>query len=365
MKKPRPKWKVWAIRLFLLAAAGVGAAVLGIGLLFFWVAHDSSVPDVTKLGDYKPKLVTRIYGTNNAQIGELAQERRTVIPFDKIPLLLRQAVVDAEDSNFYEHGGVSYLGMLRAAWSNVRHAGIAQGGSTITQQTVKNILLKPERTFKRKIQEIYLAYRLEHSLSKDEILGLYINHNNYGHGRYGCEEAARFYFGRGCSEIDLGQAALLAGLPQSPARLDPLKHPEAAKRRQVYVLEQMVRHGHAKEEDAKKIEGQPIRIVKSAESKGVIAPEVIDLVKQQLGEKFGEDKLWSLGTEVHTTIDPKIQEIARRSLEKGLEEIDAREGFSKPLAHLDGKKLAAHLKQLGKDVGDAPKTGSVYEGVVT
>src|SRR5262249_12589308 len=108
-----------------------------------------------------------------------------------------------------------------------------------------------------------------------------------------------------------------------------------------------------------------IRIVKSAESKGVIAPEVIDLVKQQLGEKFGEDKLWSLGTEVHTTIDPKIQEIARRSLEKGLEEIDAREGFSKPLAHLDGKKLAAPLKQLGKDVGDAPKTGSVYEGVVT
>ena len=365
LKSARPRWKVWAIRLTLLSLVGLGCAILGIGLLFFWVAHDPNVPDVTKLNDWNPKLVTKVYGSGNSLIGELAQERRTVIPFEKIPQILRQAVVDAEDAAFYEHSGVSYLGMLRAAWHNVRHGGIAQGGSTITQQVVKNSLLSSERRFKRKVQEIYLAYRLEHSLSKDDILYLYINQNNYGHGRYGCEEAARFYFGKSCSDIDLAQAALLAGLPQSPARLDPLKHPEAAKKRQIYVLEQMVKHGHAKAEDAKKIEGQPIRIVKSAESKGTVAPEVVDLVKQELGSKFGEDKVWSMGTEVHTTIDPKIEDIARRSLERGLEDIDQREGFAKPLANLTGKKLTAHLKQLSKEVGDAPKTGSVYEGVVT
>src|SRR5262249_14687430 len=151
---------------------------------------------------------------------------------------------DAEDAEFYQHRGVSYWGMLRALLANIRHGGAVQGGSTITQQVVKTFLLSPEKKLKRKVQEIYLAQRLESSLSKDDILWLYINQNNYGHGRYGCQEAARFYFAKDCEHVDAGEAALLAGIPQSPARLDPLHHPEAAKRRQIYVLEQMERHGH-------------------------------------------------------------------------------------------------------------------------
>jgi penicillin-binding protein 1A len=345
-----------------LVAGGLGA--VGLGVLFFWVAHDTNVPDVARLSEYKPKLVTRIFAANGQVIGDLAQERRTVIPFEKIPRLLRDAVVDAEDAEFYEHGGVSYLGMLRAAWNNLRHGGVVQGGSTITQQVVKNFLLSPERKLRRKLQEIYLAHRLESSLSKDEILWLYINQNNYGHGRYGCEEAARFYFARGCSEIDLAQAALLAGLPQSPARNDPLHHPENAKRRQTYVLEQMVKRGHVKPQEARRIEGEPIRIVRSSEH-GQIAPEVVDLVRAKLVEKYGEDKLWSLGTEVRTTIDPRLEEVARQALEKGLVEIDSREGFSRPLRHLEGKKLGEHLAALRKVLGGMPpRTSDIYESVV-
>ncbi|HJZ84273.1 MAG TPA: PBP1A family penicillin-binding protein [Polyangia bacterium] len=362
----RKRWKVWAKRLIQGTLLGLGAGVLSLGLLFLWMAHDPNVPNISRLSDYRPKLVTRIYGASGELIGELAQEKRTFVKLDKISKTLQQAVVDAEDAEFYEHGGVSYWGMLRAFLKNLRPGGGMQGGSTITQQVVKNLLLTPERKFKRKIQEIYLAYRLESSLTKDEILELYINLNNYGHGRYGCEEAARFYFAKSCADIDLAQAALLAGLPQSPARLDPLHHPEAAKRRQIYVLEQMIRRGHAKPEAAQRIEHEPIKIVRASERQATLAAEVIDLVRQALVEKYGEDKVWSLGVDVKTTIDGHLQELARQSLEQGLIALDAREGFAKPLRHLDGRKRDAQVAALRKELGgQPPKTGSVYEALVS
>ena len=180
--------------------------------------------------------MTRILDRNNVPIGELGSEKRTVVPYASIPKLFVQAVVAAEDADYFKHGGVDYMGMARAFITNVLRGRKAQGGSTITQQVIKNLLLTPERSMKRKVQEIILAHRLSEKLSKEDILALYLNQIYYGHGRYGCEEAARYFFGKSVKEIDLAEAALLAGLPQSPERLSPRKHPDAAKARQRYVL---------------------------------------------------------------------------------------------------------------------------------
>ena len=211
------------------------------------------MPNLSRLDEYRPKQVTRILDRNNVPIGELGSEKRTVIPYSSIPKLFVQAVVAAEDADYFKHGGVDYMGMARAFITNVLRGRKAQGGSTITQQVIKNLLLTPERSMKRKVQEIILAHRLSEKLSKEDILALYLNQIYYGHGRYGCEEAARYFFGKSVKEIDLAEAALLAGLPQSPERLSPRKHPDAAKARQRYVLGQMADHGFIERKEAERI----------------------------------------------------------------------------------------------------------------
>ena len=188
--------------------------------------------------------MTRILDRNGAPIGELGSEKRTVVPYDAIPKLLIDAVVSAEDADYFNHGGLDYRGMVRAFLENVLRGRRAQGGSTITQQVVKTLLLSPERTLRRKVQEIILARQLSQKLSKEEVLALYLNQIYYGHGRYGCEEAARYFFGKSVRDVNLAEAALLAGLPQSPERLSPRKHPDAAKTRQRYVLGQMAERGY-------------------------------------------------------------------------------------------------------------------------
>jgi penicillin-binding protein 1A len=362
----RSAGRVWLVRLLRLGLIFICIGAVGAGALIVWLHHSTDIPNIAKLSEYRPQLVTRILGANGEFIGELANERRTVVPFDKIPRIMRQAVVDAEDADFYEHGGVSYMGILRAALKNLRPGSGRQGGSTITQQVVKNFLLSREKTAARKIKEIYLAYQLDNSLSKDEILWLYINQNNYGKGRYGCQEAARYYFNKNCEQLNTGEAALLAGIPQLPGKLDPVDHPDAAKRRQLYVLEQLVRRGHLAAGEAQRIGAEPIRLVKAVERQSTTAPEVVDQVKQQLIDKYGEDKIYSLGIEVRTTIDARLQDMARQALEKGLSDLDARESFRGPVRHLDARGVAKHLAELRKEIGEAgPKNSNVYEAVVT
>ena len=174
----------------------------------------------------------------------MGNEKRTVVPYEAIPKVLINAVVSAEDADYFHHDGLNYRGMVRAVLEDVLRGRRAQGGSSITQQVVKNLILSPERTLRRKVQEAILARQLSQKLSKEDILALYLNQIYYGHGRYGCEEAARYYFGKSVRDINLAEAALLAGLPQSPERLSPRKHPDAAKTRQRYVLGQMAEHGY-------------------------------------------------------------------------------------------------------------------------
>ncbi|MBW2736855.1 MAG: PBP1A family penicillin-binding protein, partial [Deltaproteobacteria bacterium] len=279
---------------------------------------------------------------------EIAAERRTVVPFARIPKLLVKAVVAAEDGHFYKHRGLDYLGMLRAFFANVRAGRFAQGGSTITQQLIKTYFLTASRTIKRKMQEVILARQLENELSKDEILHLYLNQIYFGHGRYGVQEASRFYFGKDVSQLGLAECAMMAGLPQSPERLSPVKHPKRAKRRQTYVLRQMARHHFISEKVSKKVVQDPIRITRRRKGFLNAAPEYTDLVRARLVEEFGEKKLPTLGTVVTAAVDVKLQVAAREALEEGLRALDRRQGLRHGLRKVKPAKRAKLLRRLAK-----------------
>ena len=323
-----------------LGLLGGVVGALGMVSLFVYYGSDPDLPSLRSVGDFRPKVVTRVVDRDDQLIGEIYDERRTVVPRAKIPDVMLHAIVDAEDAQFFEHKGLNYVGMLRALLNNLRPGAHLQGGSTITQQLVKTYLLKTnERTVKRKVQEVILARRLETQLSKDEIISIYLNQIYFGHQRYGVEEAARFFFGKSISDVNPGEAALLASLPKGPEEISPLKHPERAKDRQRYVLSQMLRYEHISKEVADRYANAPIEIVRAPSSVG-IAPEFVDEVRRSLVEKFGADKLATLGLTVKTTCDARIQKLGREAVERELEALDERQGYRKPVDHLKSVKPA-------------------------
>jgi len=309
-----------------------GVLVAGALLVLGTYAYFSrDLPSVSTLREYKPPQTTRVLDRNKKVIGEIFSERRTVIPMSQVPRNVVLSVLAAEDADFYEHEGLDYKGILRAVGRDILEGRAAQGGSTITQQVVKLMLLTPERTISRKVRELILARRLENELSKDEILHLYLNHVNFGHGRYGVQEAARYYFRKDASQLTLAESAMLAGIPQAPARLSPRAHPEAAKRRQEYVLSQL----SAKREvywpdlseaaiDAARAETvEPVPLPQSAGR----APEVLAIARRALRDAAGDEALGEGGYQVHTTIDLDLQTKARAALQRGLRAVDERQGY--------------------------------------
>ncbi|MBC8132497.1 MAG: transglycosylase domain-containing protein, partial [Deltaproteobacteria bacterium] len=356
-------WRFFRIVFGLIVLGGIAAGAALVGL-FVYFGNDPNLPTVEKLKDYRPKQVSRVMDRNGIVIGELGAEKRTFVPFDQIPKILVNAVVAAEDADYWNHAGLDYRGMVRAFIENVLRGRTAQGGSTITQQVVKTFLLSPERTLRRKVQEIILARQLSEKLSKQQILELYLNQIYYGHGRYGCEEGTRFYFGKSVRDIDVAEAALLAGLPQSPERLSPRKHPEAAKTRQRYVLGQLVQRGYLDRATAMRLAAQPIRIARDNAPSPELAAEAIDTVYRMLGERYPGTPAAQLGLVIQTTVDTKLQGLARQSLERGLEDLDVRQGFRGPVGHLSGKALAKHGSAL-----EVLRTGrnppQIYDGIVT
>lgn len=365
-KRRRRPWLRW------LVFAGLAGAVLGgmtVTGLFLYYASDPDLPRIANVSDYHPKVVTKVMSADGELIGEIFEERRTLVPRDKIPAVMIHAIVDAEDAQFYEHEGLSYWGMLRAIVHNLKPGAHVQGASTLTQQLVRNLILKSNVRaglggVKRKVQEIILSKRIESALTKDEILYLYLNQIEFPYQRFGIEEAARFYFGKSVSEIDAGEAALLASLPKGPSQIDPWKHPERAKERQKYVLSQMVRYRHLKPEEAERFARAPIALVRTPAPNLGIAPEIVDEVRKVLVERIGAKQLATAGLTVETTCDAKVQRLAREALEKQLQTLDERQGYRKPLAHLTGKALDAHLKKLKKVHPSAPHMGKIVEGVV-
>jgi len=338
-KKRRRAWTrrlVLAAILLVLPVLAAAGALTGI---FYYYGKDPNLPSLRGIDDYRPDQIVRVLDREGKLIGELGTMHRTVVPYDKIPKIMIKALLAAEDAEYFEHEGVDYKGMVRAFVENVIRRKFAQGASTITQQVVKQLLLTQEKTMRRKVQEIILARRLTQRFSKEEVLAIYLNQMYFGHGRYGVEEAARYFFGKSIADVEVGEAALLAGLVQSPERLSPYKHPDAAKQRQIYVLGQMAKLEYIYEDEAKKLAAAPIAVIPEGSALPSLAPEAVDAVRKRLEERFGAGKLANLGIEVKTTIDSKLQAMARQALERGLEEIDQRHNFRGPLAHLTGRAV--------------------------
>ncbi len=318
--------RAFVAMLVLLALGSVG--------IFFVIRHyEADLPSTEEIkgGRYRPPQVTRVLARDGTVLAELFTERRTVVPIESLPPHVKLAILAAEDAHFYEHEGLNYLGMLRAMVINLRSGRTRQGASTITQQVVKNILLDPERTYRRKIREVILARRIEQELTKDQILELYLNHIYFGHGRYGIEEAARYYFGRPARSISLSQAAMLAGLVAGPEIFSPRKHPSKADQRRQFVLGQMQTKGFIQPQQKEAALQEPISLATAQSASAELAPEVVEIVKRTLQEVAGPGAVLG-GYTVTTTIDPKLQEQARRSVRANLESYDERHGMRGPLA---------------------------------
>jgi penicillin-binding protein 1A len=338
----------------LVAVATV--ALVGIGGGGYALAATRDLPAFDTLRDYQPLLSTRVYGSDGSEVFEFYRERRTVVPFDEIPNVVKKAVLASEDARFYEHQGVNYAAIARCALKNLLRGHTYCGGSTITQQVVKTFLLSSEKRITRKIKELVLARRLEQNLRKDDILYLYLNQIYFGHRRYGVEEASRFYFGKGVQQLSVGEAALIAGLVQSPERLSPVKHPQAAKERQKYVLRRMAEEGFIGQKVAEAEMAKPITLAKRPQERGGVW--YADAVRRYLDERYGAERVETDGLIVDVAMDPAMQRAAEAALEAQLRAVDRRQGWRGPAAHLDEKQLAAALPVWRERLKGAQPRGS-------
>lgn len=293
---------------------------------YFYFTYD--LPSIESLRNYKPSTVTKIFSEDGQIIGEFFYERREVVSLNRIPNYLIQAFVAGEDARFFQHKGLDYIAIFRALFRNVFSGEIVQGGSTITQQVVKSLLLTPEKRFGRKIREAILAYQIEKYLNKEEILFLYLNQIYLGHGAYGVAAAAEVYFGKTIEELNLAESALLAGLPQAPSKNSPYLHPEQAKKRQTYILNRMAEEGFIAPTESIKAIKTPF-VIRTRESPSIEkAPHFVEYIRRYIEQKYGRDTLYKDGLQVFGTVDLHFQKTAQEALESGIKEIEKREKYS-------------------------------------
>ena len=324
-------------RPFLLAITLLLCFLLGMGAGLVLLARFGSFPSFDSVQEYRPSVSSKIYDRYNRMIGEIYIENRTLAPFDKIPRHVVNAFVAAEDANFFNHRGVDFTAIARAAVKDLLGGSFAQGGSTITQQTVKNLFLTREKSISRKLKELILAYRMERKMSKEEILYLYLNQIYLGEGAYGVEAASRSYFGKGVSELGLAEGALLAGLPKAPTRYSPRIHPDLAKGRQRYVLRRMVEAGFLSQAEADNAYAARI-VLAPPPTFRTKAAYFLEQVRITLAEKYGTEPLYRDGLRIYTTIDTRLQEAAHDALIEGIratEEKNKYEGLQGAVLALD------------------------------
>jgi penicillin-binding protein 1A len=344
----------------------VALILIGAGALvgaYFYVA--SSLPKVETLADYRPPIITRVLSDEGMVIAEFSRERRIVVPVAQIPRQLIEAFIAAEDSKFYEHQGIDLWSILRAAIKNIKAGGIVQGGSTITQQVAKSLLLTPERKFSRKFKEAILAWRMEQSLSKDDILYLYLNQIFLGHAAYGVQAAAENYFAKSVHELTLAECAILAGLPQAPSRYSPYRHLARAKDRQRYVLGRMVDEGYITAEQARTAEAEVLTIHPLVNSHIAESAYFTEQVRRYLETTYGEDQLYMGGLEVHSTMSVTMQQAAQRAVRDNLRAHDKRQGYRGPQQILAAEEEEAFLAQQQQSFDrNPPVVGSLLPGVL-
>lgn len=326
---------------FIVVFGTIFVFLLGLAGFLFFKKNSENLPDYEQLKNYSPIITTRLYAADGSLITEYSKEKRIFVPFDLIPKNLINAFISAEDSNFYKNSGIDFLAIFRASINNalsvVKGEESLGGASTITQQVVKNFLLTREKTIERKVKEAILAYRMTKTFSKDKILELYLNQIYLGSGAYGVAAAAQVYFDKSIDELTIEEDALLATLPKAPSKLDPRKNIEKAKWRRDWVIERMYAEGYITEEEAAKAKENPITLKIKNEDDGDVtrANFFADSVKKELTQLYGSDNVFESGIVVRTTLDSRLQKIASKAFNDGIEEYDQKHGYRGPLKQID------------------------------
>jgi len=312
----------------LAVASGLLAAAFLILALLVVLAYPN-LPELNALTAYQPKVPLRIYTAEGVLIGEFGEERRAVVSIADVPAQLKQAIIAAEDERFYQHPGIDYIGVLRAAYANLVAGGKRQGASTITMQVARNFFLSSEKTLTRKLYEALLAFKIEHSLTKEQILELYVNQIYLGQRAYGFGAASQIYFGKALEQLSLGEIAMLAGLPKAPSLYNPIANPQRAKQRQQYVLRRMTELGHITSAQFDEALKAPLRARREVTEYSLHAEYAAEMVRQALAEHYPED-VYTRGFRVYTTLRQVDQETAYEGLRKGVLEYDRRAGYRGP-----------------------------------
>ncbi|MBE7940025.1 MULTISPECIES: penicillin-binding protein 1A [Ramlibacter] len=322
-----------------------------------------NLPDVSDLQDYRPKLPLRVYSSDGVLIGEFGEERRSLTPIAEIPQVMKNAVLAIEDARFYSHGGVDYIGMLRAAIANLGRAK-SQGASTITMQVARNVYLSSEKTFTRKLYEVLLTFKLEHTLSKDQILEIYMNQIYLGNRAYGFAAASETYFGKPMKELTVAEAAMLAGLPKAPSAYNPISNPERARTRQQYIIDRMEENHFISAAQAAAAKQQELHIRSAADDTRAHADYVAEMVRQLVFAQYGDDA-YTRGLNVYTTLNAVQQEAAYKALRKGIMDYEKRQIYRGPEEFIELPAAAKDREEAIDDaLGDHPDNGDVMSAVV-
>jgi penicillin-binding protein 1A len=345
-----------------------GLALAGVLSLVFLIALAMAVafpnlPDITEMSTYSPKLPLRVFSSEGYLIGEFGEERRQLTPIKDIPKVMKDAVLAIEDSRFYEHGGVDYRGMLRATLANLGQVK-SQGASTITMQVARNVYLSSEKTYTRKIYEILLTYKLEHMLTKDQILEIYMNQIFLGNRAYGFASAAEAYFGKALKDISVAEAAMLAGLPKAPSAYNPISNPKRARSRQLYIIERMLDNQYITAEQAQAAKKEELKVKTNSDNSKVHAEYVAETVRQLMFTQYG-DETYTRGLNVYTTLKASDQNVAYAALRNGIMDFERRQVYRGPEKFVT---LPTDPKVMEDAIDDAledhPDNGDVMSAIV-
>ena len=355
----------WALRICLWAVGLVFAGFLSL-LMVVGVAMVMAypqLPDTSDLAEYRPKLPLRIYTADGALMGEFGEERRNLTPIREIPQVMKDAVLSIEDSRFYQHGGLDYLGLIRASIANLSKRK-SQGASTITMQVARNVYLSTEKTYTRKIYEILLTYKLEHLLTKDQILEIYMNQIFLGNRAYGFASAAETYFGKSLKDITIAEAAMLAGLPKAPSAYNPISNPKRARSRQLYIIERMEENNYITAKQALEAKAEPLRIRPSIDKNRIHAEYVAETVRQLMFAQYGQET-YTRGLNVYTTLQSSEQNAAYQALRQGIMDFERRQVYRGPEKFIELPTKPKEMEDAIDEVlDDHPDNGDVMSAVV-
>ncbi len=344
-----------------LAVAGVFSLLMVIAVALA-MAYPN-LPEITSLSDYRPKLPMRVYSAEGELLAEYGEERRELTPIAQIPQVMKNAVLAAEDARFFEHGGVDYVGMVRAGLANFGRSK-SQGASTISMQVARNVYLTAEKTYTRKIYEVLLTFKLEHLLTKEQILEIYMNQIFLGHRAYGFAAAAQAYYGKPLKDITVDEAAMLAGLPKAPSAFNPISNPRRARARQLYIIDRMLENGFINEATAQKAKAAPVNIRPANSIERVRGDYAAEMVRQAMFAQYG-DEAYTRGLNVTTTIRSGEQQVAYRALRAGLMDFERRQHYRGPERFVALPPDGPALDEIIDDVlADHPDNGDVLAALV-